>query len=323
MTLQKIMKGLSFLLVVVLFLTQTNPNVYAFGFKKPAALGGGDKSNSKGLGGGLGGNKAQMGMKVAKIIKKIAEGGDVGEVQAYFLGYQATSRLIGGKILTADHPVTQYIRKISLHLASNSNHQAPYKGYTFIILDNADDPKGSMNAMALPGGFIILTAKFLKFMENEDELACILAHEIAHVEEDHGTTSKKGQDIGKLANLLVEIAGDETIKEQPQIKALLKKLLETASNKMIEKVKTGYNIKQEGGADFRGMEIAYASGYNPKVLPALLERIKANKGSYGGANYSKTRAEDNQKKITSMKVGSDVEVNEARTKRFLKMIEKL
>ena len=63
---------------------------------------------------------------------------------------------------------------------------APVKGYTFrlTVLD-AD----FVNAFAAPGGYIVVSTGLIKDCESPDELAGVLAHEMTHVTERHGTSS--------------------------------------------------------------------------------------------------------------------------------------
>lgn len=79
-----------------------------------------------------------------------------------------------------DTKLTDYINKVGQSLAKKVTKR-PDISYNFFILDTPE-----INAFAIPGGFIFITKGALKVLDNEAELAGILAHEIAHVEEGHG-----------------------------------------------------------------------------------------------------------------------------------------
>ncbi|HEX2139500.1 MAG TPA: M48 family metalloprotease, partial [Woeseiaceae bacterium] len=80
--------------------------------------------------------------------------------------------------LVEDPLITEYINDIGHRLSSRVNkgdHQ-----FTFFVVD---DP--NINAFALPGGYIGVHSGLLQATRNEDELAGVLAHEIAHVTQRH------------------------------------------------------------------------------------------------------------------------------------------
>ncbi len=81
----------------------------------------------------------------------------------------------------------------------------PLKGYRyqFRVVD-ADD----INAFAVPTGHIFVTRGLLESLETEDELAAILAHEIAHVESRHSYRRwRNAQNISAFAGIAAAIAG--------------------------------------------------------------------------------------------------------------------
>ena len=77
-----------------------------------------------------------------------------------------------------DPQVNEYINEIGHRLSAQAN-SGEYKFSFFVINDN------SINAFALPGGYIGVHTGLLLATRNEDELAGVLAHEIAHVTQRH------------------------------------------------------------------------------------------------------------------------------------------
>src|SRR5678816_981588 len=63
---------------------------------------------------------------------------------------------------------------------------------TFTILDSP-----IINAMALPGGYIYITRGMLAHLNDEDQLAAVLAHEIGHVAARHAARQAWQQQIGQ------------------------------------------------------------------------------------------------------------------------------
>ncbi|MGH8561338.1 MAG: M48 family metalloprotease, partial [Nevskiales bacterium] len=80
--------------------------------------------------------------------------------------------------LVEDPQITEYVNEIGHRVAAHAN-DGDHK-FTFFVVD---DP--SINAFALPGGFIGVHTGLIEATRSEDELAGVLAHEIAHVTQRH------------------------------------------------------------------------------------------------------------------------------------------
>jgi predicted Zn-dependent protease len=77
-----------------------------------------------------------------------------------------------------DPIVTEYINEVGSRIVANVNDGT--QSFKFFVID---DP--NINAFALPGGFIGVHTGLLEATRNEDELAGVLAHEVAHVTQRH------------------------------------------------------------------------------------------------------------------------------------------
>jgi predicted Zn-dependent protease len=80
--------------------------------------------------------------------------------------------------LVEDPQITEYVNEIGHRVAAYAN-EGEYT-FTFFVID---DP--NINAFALPGGYIGVHTALLEATRSEDELAGVLAHEIAHVTQRH------------------------------------------------------------------------------------------------------------------------------------------
>jgi predicted Zn-dependent protease len=80
----------------------------------------------------------------------------------------------------ADQQANRYINLLGQSLAQASDRPETFGGYHFLILDSQE-----INAFAAPGGLILITRGMLQLCRSEDEAAAVLAHEIAHVENNH------------------------------------------------------------------------------------------------------------------------------------------
>lgn len=127
-------------------------------------------------------------------------------------------------------------------------------GFAFEITV-VEDP--SLNAYALPGGFITVNSGLLQRIERSEELAGVLAHEIAHVTLRHGTRRVLTQ-LGTFA-VLGWLFGGTDIHASAQLLAGL--------------VSTAYAREQEAEADTEGLRVLVAAHIDPKGMAELFERI--------------------------------------------------
>jgi beta-barrel assembly-enhancing protease len=112
-----------------------------------------------------------------------------------------------------------------------------------------------INAFAMPGGQVFVTTGMLEFIESEAELAFILGHEIAHVDQRHA-----------LEELAARIAMERIgIGEIGQVADLPWAL-----------VRGGYRKYQELEADLTGLHLASAAGYDTDAAVAVFRRLDAH-----------------------------------------------
>ncbi|HUF51187.1 MAG TPA: M48 family metallopeptidase [Longimicrobiales bacterium] len=80
--------------------------------------------------------------------------------------------------ILGDAAVNRYINELGRGIARNGNRQL---SYTFYVVNASQ-----INAFAVPGGYVYVNRGLIERTRNMPELAGVLAHEIAHVEERHG-----------------------------------------------------------------------------------------------------------------------------------------
>jgi predicted Zn-dependent protease len=129
--------------------------------------------------------------------------------------------------------------------------------WRFAVLDTP-----SINAMAFPGGIVVVTRGLYALLTSEDELAAVLAHEIAHVNRRHQWKVIQQQK-------LVALAGDAVTRSDPGKSA---KVVADLGAKLIAR---GLDKSAEFEADRDGVVIAARAGYDSSALIAVMERLKA------------------------------------------------
>lgn len=104
------------------------------------------------------------------------------EIQAQ--GRATHQEIVKKKLLYGDERLNAYVARLGNRVAQAAQSKAgganPSLIFRFFVLDDPDT-----NAFAMPGGYVYVTRGLLALLNNEDELAAVLGHEIAHVADGH------------------------------------------------------------------------------------------------------------------------------------------
>lgn len=120
--------------------------------------------------------------------------------------------------------------------------------FRFILVDDLEEP----NACAIPGGSILVTQALLDLCPGQDELAGVLAHEIAHIDCYHSLKA-----LGS-AFAVQELIGTRY------------RLLCRATGCIKNLIASGYSQDNEFEADREGAQLAKRAGFNPTGLRKAL-----------------------------------------------------
>jgi predicted Zn-dependent protease len=219
---------------------------------------------------------------------------------------------------------TAYVSAVGGVLAASAmettrkgDRPAPIAGWHFTIVES-----DTINAFAAPGGWVFVTTAAIDAAESEDELAAVLAHEIAHVVRGHALGSIKK---GRWANV-AKTALDTSVELDEQSLGNLTQVFEGAMDDMIDGILVkGYSKDTEYEADRVGLEIMAHAGYDPQALVRYLKTLDAEQGG-GGGGFQAThpRASDRIAKIQgkAQELGK-VEIPKVRFDRFTAAVEDL
>jgi predicted Zn-dependent protease len=181
--------------------------------------------------------------------------------------------------------LTDYVALVGQNVAQSVDFvRQTYKGYRFTVLESDE-----LNAFATPGGFVFITTGLLKQTRSEDELAGILAHEIAHVTLKHGLSSVNQSNFVQAGQLGLNLYKDEKFKDDPKKRAKFEEKLGEISKvfgKSCDEVaftllSGGYGADKERAADELAIRLVAAAGYAPTALSAVLDRLPEQKGAGG------------------------------------------
>ena len=125
-----------------------------------------------------------------------------------------------------------------------------------------------INAFALPGGFIYISTGMIDFVESDDELAGVIAHEIAHVALRHGAAQ-----IEALA--AVEAVANAVATREPDFATIYEDERAQLALQMFTVIAiTGWGRGAELDADEYGAVYMHAAGYDPTALIDLFTRFQ-------------------------------------------------
>ncbi len=171
-----------------------------------------------------------------------------------------------GQILE-DPEVSEYLQSVGHRISSHADEGAHQFSY-FVVRDP------SINAFALPGGFIAVHSGLLLSTRNENELAGVLAHETAHVTQRHLARSLVDQSHASLvstAAMLAAILLGATAGRNSSGDAMQGAIV-AAQGAAIQH-QLNYSRASEYEADRIGIGTMVAAGFDPLGMPSFFETM--------------------------------------------------
>lgn len=200
-----------------------------------------------------------------KVKKKAKQGrakfdpsrGKLSEAEEIQIGGKLVAGLLGAAPLVDDAGLQRYVNDVGYWVASQTERkQLPW---SFGVIESE-----GINAFAAPGGYIVISLGLYNLLENEAQLAGVLAHEIAHVVRKHHLTAlQKTMKREFWSDLGVKAVGNKNKREN------LKQLI----NSGVQLYATGLDRKYEYDADMRAVVLVARAGYDPYALLDVLTTI--------------------------------------------------
>ncbi len=201
--------------------------------------------------------------------------------QEYYLGRAVAASLFRDNRPFGNAAATHYLNVIGTALALASDKPETFAGYRFAIMETEQ-----INAFAAPGGFILVSRGLLRCCPNEDAVAAVLAHEVAHVQHSHGLRAIKTSrwtDAAKTA--FVESTKTLGSAQVAQLTVAMEGSIDDITQKLVV---GGYSQKQEFEADRSAVAILQRVGYSPNGLRVMLERMDALMPHDAAGGFGKT-----------------------------------
>ncbi len=160
--------------------------------------------------------------------------------------------------MVTDPMVVAYVNRIGQKLVRNSDARIPF---TIKVLNSE-----AINAMALPGGYLYVDSGLILACGSEDELAGVMAHEIAHVTAHHAAREMTKMDYMAVGSIPMMLFGQGLwagygVYQGTQL-AMPVGLLE-------------FSRRHEAEADYLGVQYMYRAGYDPQGMVSIFEKLDA------------------------------------------------
>lgn len=178
------------------------------------------------------------------------------ESQELKLGQQAAAQVAQQMpLMPDDDPLVKYVNKVGQRVAAVSDR--PELFYRFHVVDDT-----TINAFALPGGYIYIYRGLLIHMNSEAELAAVLGHEIGHVTARHAVqqyTKAQLYQIGAMAASIFVPGASQ---------------MNQVSNLIANAVIAGYGREDELQSDELSIKYIARAGYDVDATENILKTLK-------------------------------------------------
>jgi len=238
------------------------------------------------------------------------------DAEEYYVGRSVAVRLLAAYPLWNNEPQTAYVNRVGQVVAMHSDKPFTYNGYHFAVLDTPE-----VNAFACPGGTIFITRGMLGALRSEDELAAVLAHEVAHINFRHGVDAiQKARWTEAATAIGAQAARDYGSSDLASLVTLFEGAIDDVFKTLVV---NGYGRSQEYDADATALTYLERAGYAPAALEQFVQRLIAQ-GKTGGGGILQTHpaTEDRLANIgDKMVAGTAAPAQVAkRTKRFAAVV---
>jgi predicted Zn-dependent protease len=180
------------------------------------------------------------------------------ESQDAQLGLDAYQQILAESKISNDPALNRRVQEVGRRIAAVSPH--PEWDWQFTVIES-DEP----NAFALPGGKVGVNTGLFQVAKNDDQLAAVLAHEVAHAIARHGAERMSQQVLMQAGLAGLGLATDQTYAAVAAQAATLVVILP-------------YSRTQEAEADHIGLFYMAEAGYDPREAIALWQNFE----SFGG-----------------------------------------
>ena len=177
------------------------------------------------------------------------------------IGKQNAQLMMQKLPLCNDPKVDQYLTNLGMKLVSKLDQRGVTYPWEFHCVNDK-----SINAFALPGGYVFVNRGAIEAADNESQLAAVMGHELSHVTLRHGTAQATKTQLAQGAvGIFGGIFGGSTAGA-------------LATQGVAAGVGGGllhYSRSDETQADVSGTQVLYDTGYDPRAMSQFFEKLEA------------------------------------------------
>lgn len=189
-------------------------------------------------------------------------------------GEELAKKLLYHSKLSTDTHAINMVKKVGKRLVKIVNKEmgsAPYVWEFFVL-----DKQSKANAFCLPGGKVFVYSGLFPYLENEDELALVLAHEMIHTLAQHQSKRKTRHTISSIGKSVVSVLAFL----DPFTLPFVKKKEINHSEALVKKIiYFPYTQSQEYEADALGLELMKKANYNPQAALTFWSKFLQERAS--------------------------------------------
>lgn len=223
---------------------------------------------------------------VNTVAHELPDLGDVSQAtitprEERLLGLQIMRQIRADPSYLDDPEITSYLNSLGQKLISNTSEVRPGQSFEFFALQDS-----TINAFALPGGFMGFNSGLIIAAQSESELAGVMAHEIAHVTQKHLARMISGQKYSMITSIAALAVAILASRSNPQAgQAII-----AASQAGAIQSQLNFTRKHEKEADRIGLNILLDAGFDPQGMSAFFERLQKASRFYenGAPSYLRT-----------------------------------
>ncbi|MGB6230277.1 MAG: M48 family metallopeptidase [Litorimonas sp.] len=193
------------------------------------------------------------------------------------LGLQSYQQILSDSQVVASGPIVDTVRDIGVRIARAAAPEDPGFDWAFNVIDSPQ-----VNAFALPGGYTAVYTGIIPVAENEDGLAVIMGHEVAHALAHHGAERMANQNLTRIVGTGVAMGAGGM---DPGAQQAVMQAFGVGSQYGFA---LPFSRSHESEADYIGLILMARACYDPREAPRLWERMAAASGGAAPPEFQST-----------------------------------